>query len=85
MKSFRKYIENEIQQFIHSVNHLSRNGVESPFTNVSIFDPIKLKGLIGPDNYGWYFENHKAIQTPNLLKSPFTIPHLRKILHCQMN
>ena len=67
-KRFRKYIENEIQQFIHSVNHLSRNGVESPFTNVSIFDPIKLKGLIGPDNYGWYFENHKAISTDNDLK-----------------
>ena len=67
-KRFRKYVENEMQQFIHSVNHLSRNGVESPFTNVSIFDSIKLKGLIGPSNYGWYFENYKAISTDNDLK-----------------
>ncbi len=67
-KRFRKYVENELQQFIHSVNHLSRNGVESPFTNVSIFDSIKLKMLIGEDNYGWYFENHKAISTDNDLK-----------------
>ena len=67
-KRFRKYVENELQQFIHSVNHLSRNGVESPFTNVSVFDPIKLKGLISEDNYGWYFENHKAISTDNDLK-----------------
>ena len=67
-KRFRKYVENELQQFIHSVNHLSRNGVESPFTNVSIFDSIKLKGMIGEDNYGWYFENHKAISTDNDLK-----------------
>ena len=30
-KRIRKTIENEIQQFIHSINHLSRNGAESPF------------------------------------------------------
>ena len=37
-KKIRKYIENEFQQFVHSVNFLSRNGNESPFTNISIFD-----------------------------------------------
>lgn len=50
----RKYIENEYQQFVHSVNHLSRNGIESPFTNLSIFDRNKLKTLISNDNMGWY-------------------------------
>lgn len=64
-KKIRKYIENELQQFIHSVNHLSRNGAESPFTNVSIFDSVKLKGLIDKDNYAWYFPNLKAISTDN--------------------
>ena len=51
----RKQIENEMQQFVHSVNHLSRNGQESPFTNVSIFDREKLKVFLEDDGYGWYF------------------------------
>lgn len=50
---FRKKLENEFQQFIHSINHLSRNGSESPFTNISIFDRIKLKMLI--EDMSWYF------------------------------
>jgi ribonucleoside-triphosphate reductase (formate) len=45
-KNVRKKIENEYQQFLHSVNHLSRNGSESPFTNLSIFDKTKLRVLI---------------------------------------
>jgi len=49
-----KKIENEFQQFIHSVNHLSRNGVESPFTNISIFDRPKLHALI--NEMKWYFD-----------------------------
>lgn len=55
-KVLRKYIENEYQQFIHSVNHLSRNGIESPFTNISIFDRPKLRNLISSGNYDWYFD-----------------------------
>lgn len=51
-----KYIENCFQSFIHSMNHLSRGGVESPFTNISIFDPPKLRGLLSTDNMGWYFD-----------------------------
>jgi ribonucleoside-triphosphate reductase len=51
----RKYVENEMQQFVHSVNHLSRNSNESPFTNLSAFDRPKLKALISKDNMGWYF------------------------------
>lgn len=51
----RKYIENCYQNFVHSVNHLSRNAVESPFTNISLFDRFKLKTFLTPDNMGWYF------------------------------
>jgi len=51
-KKTRKHIENEFQQFVHSVNFLSRNG-ESPFTNISLFDRIKLRKLI--EEMNWYF------------------------------
>lgn len=54
--SIHKYIENNLQSFVHSVNHLSRSSNESPFSNVSIFDKPKLRNLIGEDNYGWIFE-----------------------------
>jgi len=50
---FRKEIENEFQKFVHAVNHLSRNGIESAFTNISIFDRVKLNKLI--DDMNWYF------------------------------
>lgn len=53
----RKSLKNEFQQFVHSVNHLSRNSLESPFSNISIFDKPKLRSLINEDNYGWYFDN----------------------------
>lgn len=77
-KRIRKTIENEIQQFIHSINHLSRNGAESPFTNVSIFDRPKLEGLISDDNYGWYFPNHKAISTDNDLQDKMSNEDFKK-------
>ena len=51
-KKVRKTIENEFQQFVHSVNHISRNN-ESPFTNISLFDRIKLRKLI--EDMNWYF------------------------------
>lgn len=54
-KRLRKYVQNSFQSFIHSVNHLSRNSIESPFTNISIFDKEKLKGLLDKDNMRWYF------------------------------
>ena len=50
----RKHFENEFQQFVHSVNHLSRNSNESPFTNVSVFDKTKLKYIVSND-LAWYF------------------------------
>lgn len=77
-KRIRKMIENEVQQFIHSINHLSRNGAESPFTNVSIFDRPKLEGLISDDNYGWYFPNHKAISTDNDLQDKMSNEDFKK-------
>lgn len=72
-KDFRKNIENQFQKFVHSVNHLSRNGVESPFTNISIFDREKLKYLIGKDNYGWYFPNKKDIAIDNGLEDKMSV------------
>lgn len=58
-KKYRKYIRNCLQNFVHSMNHLSRNSTESPFTNVSIFDKSKLRGLLDEDNFGWYFDMEK--------------------------
>lgn len=52
-KKYRKKLENEFQQFVHSLNHLSRNSNESPFSNISIFDKEKLKVLI--EEMSWYF------------------------------
>ena len=66
-KNTRKKVENEFQQFVHSVNHLSRNGIESPFTNVSIFDKTKLAGLIDDENYGWYFPKNTKVLVDNEL------------------
>lgn len=67
-KKIRKQLENEFQQFVHSVNFLSRNGSESPFTNVSIFDKEKLHALIANDNYGWYFPKKFEVCFDNKLK-----------------
>lgn len=64
-KRIRKQLENEFQQFVHSVNFLSRNGSESPFTNVSIFDKEKLAALIDDDNYGWYFPKNTKVLVDN--------------------
>lgn len=63
----RKNIENEFQQFVHSVNFLSRNSVESPFTNISIFDKEKLRNLISDENYGWYFPKKTQVLVDNNL------------------
>ena len=45
-RKIRKEIQNSFQHFVHSVNMLSRNSVESPFTNVSICDKTKLKNMV---------------------------------------
>lgn len=66
-KQIRKSIENELQQFVHSVNFLSRNGNESPFTNISIFDKEKLATFISDENYGWLFPNKVEVRVDNKL------------------
>lgn len=66
-KKMRKYIENEFQQFVHSVNFLSRNGNESPFTNISIFDKEKLDTFLSEENYGWLFPNKVQVRVDNNL------------------
>jgi ribonucleoside-triphosphate reductase len=67
-KAFRKIVENALQGFIHSMNSLSRNGgIESPFSNVSIFDKEKLKNFLSDDNYGWYFPKRVKILADNEL------------------
>ena len=66
-KIFRKYLENRFQKFIHSVNHPTRDSIESPFTNISIFDKEKLHGFIGEDNYQWYFPKNIKVLADNEL------------------
>ena len=58
---YRKYIKNAFQCFIHSVNFLSRNSVESPFVNCSFFGPPKLRAMMDDDNMGWYFQKEDAV------------------------
>ena len=58
---YRKYIYNAFQGFVHSLNMLSRNSQESPFSNVSIYDRPKLAGLLDDDNMGWYFQEEDAV------------------------
>ena len=58
---YRNYIKNSLQCFVHSMNHLSRNAIESPFSNVSIFDRNKILALINDDNMGWYFQKEDII------------------------
>lgn len=66
-KVFRKYLENRFQKLIHSLLHPTRDSIESPFTNVSIFDKEKLKAFIGSDNYQWYFPKHIKVLADNEL------------------
>ena len=63
----RKEIENHFQKLVHSVNFLSRSAVQSPFTNISVFDKDKLLSLIGEDNYGWYFPMKKEVLQDNYI------------------
>ena len=69
-KKVRKQIENEFQQFVHSVNFLSRNGNESPFTNISIFDKEKLDTFLSKENYGWLFPNRVEVCVDNDMRNP---------------
>ena len=68
-RKIRKAVSNNMQQFIYTVNHYSRSAVESPFTNVSLFDREKLRNLIGEDNYAWYFPKKAAVIEDNGLEN----------------
>ena len=68
-RKVRKTMTNHMQQFIYTVNHYSRNAVESPFTNVSCFDREKLRGLLAEDNYAWYFPKKAAVIEDNELEN----------------
>lgn len=68
-KKVRKMITNHFQQFIYTILHNSRNAVESPFTNVSLFDREKLRNLLSDDNYGWYFPKKAAVVEDNNLEN----------------
>lgn len=61
-QEYRKYVENALQSFVHSMNHLSRNAMESPFTNISMFDRVKIQAMIADDNMGWYFDWYDATE-----------------------
>lgn len=63
----RKRISNLFEQFIYTVNHYSRNAIESPFTNISCFDYNKLKTLINEENYAWYFPKKTQVLVDNNL------------------
>ena len=56
-RKIRKYVRNCFQNFVHSVNHLSRNSSESPFTNISIVDRAGARNII--KEMGWYFPEGK--------------------------
>lgn len=56
----KKRLENAMQNFVHSVNHLSRASNESPFTNVSVFDRPKLRAIFAEDNMGWILHTEEG-------------------------
>ena len=64
-ETVKKYIENCFQTFIYSVNSLSRVTYESPFTNVSIFSPSKIKALISDAGREWYIGGTEIPGKPN--------------------
>lgn len=62
-KQYRKYIKNQYQRIVHGFNSLSRSGgQESPFTNISLFDRVKLNKLIKED-YSWHYMDIVGIET----------------------
>ena len=74
-KAVRKEIENEFQQLIHSVNHLSRDGVESPFTNVSVFDKHKLRYII-KEHLLWMFSDGGVVDIEECVDYVFELQEI---------
>lgn len=78
-------IKQVFQSLIYSFNFSFRAGIQSPFTNVSVFDKVWLKevfsGHINPDFNGPDFDNITRVQkvfveelVRNLKDNPFTFP-----------
>lgn len=65
----RNSIKSEYMQFIRSVNNVSRNGIESPFTNVSLFDRPKVCKMV--EEFDWYFPfDELPINAPASIDDP---------------
>jgi ribonucleoside-triphosphate reductase len=72
------YIKNVFETFLYSVNHLSRNAVESPFTNISIFDKSKLRNMVSDDEMGWYFPKGDSSYSDEAWKE-FVVSYIMEI------
>jgi len=83
-KKIRKDIENQFQRIVHGVNSLSRNAIESPFTNLSLFDRPKLKQLIAKENFGWYFD-HNYNEYKEELHEKYIIEYIIELQNIYMN
>lgn len=83
-KKVRKEIENDFQSFVHSVNHLSRNAMESPFTNISVFDRAKLDKFLDDDNMGWMFAEKPKYYSIKHWKK-YMIDYIMELQHIYMN
>ncbi|OQB40862.1 MAG: anaerobic ribonucleoside triphosphate reductase [candidate division CPR1 bacterium ADurb.Bin160] len=83
-KTYRKYVKNQYQRFVHGVNSLSRSGgAESPFTNVSLFDREKLKKLIG-EEYNWYFADPETMEMLDEEKINYVIEYIIELQNIYM-
>lgn len=64
----KKMLKSEYRQFIQSCNQLSRNAIESPFINVSIFDRSKISKLL--EEFSWYFPHEELpINKPDSIEN----------------
>lgn len=87
-ETVRKYIENCFQTFIYSVNSLSRVTYESPFTNVSIFSPSKIRTLISDAGREWFIGGTEIEGKPNATddeKLEYMIEYIQEIQNIFMD
>ncbi len=64
----RKYTENCMESFVYSMNALTRITYESPFTNISIFSPDKLRQILSDEGRDWYLESVEIEGKPDATK-----------------
>lgn len=48
-----RYIKENLASFVYTVNQPQRGGIQSPFTNVSVYDEYFLKSLLEDGAYKW--------------------------------